>query len=583
MQTWRDRFGLTSVPRWALVGLLVVTIVGAFLRLYRLSERGVSDSDSGSYVLDGRVALAGLKMAASRFGFNHDESPQEILRYFYLRSLCSASGKPLDALLRGLALWAFGDSVTVALLPQAICGIITIPLLFFFARQFSNDVRLALCAAFFLAISPAHVEYSRGLKSEADSVLFVLMSVWLYFEAVRAEDPQTASRWRWATGLMTGMAFACNSRLVVLPPIFLVAGILERLYLGRAWTKVATDYVRLAAGFVVIFVAWELPYHWALLAARHNGITLEPFYTFWDSLAVRFAVQKEADWRMESWASFFYLLFGSEGPNAAFILVGIAAAFRVERKFEWSIVLVATGFGFLLFWYALAKVWVMFSFALAFFWLLGALGVTHLAWASGSGKRLSLLRVGLTLVLCVGSALSLVKDWRYSQCSSQLSQAMTWLQTQRPQDRVLATLFEPTLCWYDRAHVAPLPVPVSLDYLESAKRAGFKLLVIDHQKFTAVVTLQPVDESLLPSSRAFASPSIAAIELRTQPIATFTNQFNDEFFWTYAQEHNFYLRKTRLFLKTVKPAVDGVIRIYDLDEVLRNLQSLASTHVSQGN
>ena len=91
---------------------------------------------------------------------------------------------------------------------------------------------------------------------------------------------------------------------------------------------------------------------------------------------------------------------------------------------------------------------------------------------------------------------------------------------------------------------------------------------------------QQINEALLPSSLAFATPLIAAIESSTKPIATFPNDFNDEFLFIFAEGHNYYLSKTREFLKYVDPKTDTATRIYDLDEVMQNLQPLLRGNTS---
>ena len=69
---------------------------------------------------------------------------------------------------------------------------------------------------------------------------------------------------------------------------------------------------------------------------------------------------------------------------------------------------------------------------------------------------------------------------------------------------------------------------------------------------------------------------VVNIESTTPPLATFTNEYNKAFFWIFAREHNTYLERTRLFMDCVDPQVDAVIRLYDLGQVLSNLQTTAS-------
>ena len=85
-----------------------------------------------------------------------------------------------------MGLAAFGDTVGSADKPVALLGWLTIPVVFFFSRRIFGDDKLALLAAALLALSPSHIQYSRGQRCEADSTLIVLLTVWLCFETAIA-------------------------------------------------------------------------------------------------------------------------------------------------------------------------------------------------------------------------------------------------------------------------------------------------------------------------------------------------------------------------------------------------------------
>lgn len=55
-------------------------------------------------------------------------------------------------------------------------------------------------------------------------------------------------------------------------------------------------------------------------------------------------------------------------------------------------------------------------------------------------------------------------------------------------------------------------------------------------------------DSRLPSANAFTQPTFDEIEKSTQPIATFTNEFDKMWFFMFASHCNNRLSRTRQFL-----------------------------------
>jgi hypothetical protein len=575
------------VTRGYLLGLLMLMAVGGFFRFYDLDRQGMYFVDDGNMILDARLWFAAGKLLANDWGLYRSESKEQILHYISERAQSGYSAKPAHFFWRAVGLAAFGDTVGSSDKPVALLGWLTIPVVFFFSRRIFGDDKLALLAAALLALSPSHIQYSRGQRCEADSTLIVLLTVWLCFETARRPSLLQAYRWAWISGLMGGLAFAWNSRWVVIPPMFLATAVSFAVLEKMPFVTAAGLGLRFLCGFALMLVAWELPFHWAMLAARLAGVDLRDIHTFWDGLLVRFRAYGGSCWDWKASTIYLWILCRSEGLTTAFFLSGIVAACRLpQRRLEAFMVVmpVIAGFWFVL--YANDKAMVMFSMSLPMIFMLAALGMSsafrHPVWAKYAGLR----AVVAAVVLAAVAGWDVWWDVQSVQQLSHLDVAVRWLRQNHPGDGVLATLYEPAVCEYDNTHVRPLPVPVSLTYLQQARRLGFRFAMIDHQKFCAVLAALPslpVDDRLLPNSAAFATPSIAAIEASTQPVATFTNQFSRLFFFMYAREHGQALWKSRLFLQCVDPVRDSVIRIYDLDDVLRNLQRKAAPPTVQGN
>ena len=531
-------------------------------------------ADTASYILDGRMWLAGAKLVAHQCGLYQSESPQQILNYLALhtsfQTYCSYSGKPMNAVLRAVAMAISGDTANTSDWAMALVGIATLPVFFFFVRRLFQDVKIALIATALLSISQIHVQYSRGEKSEVDSGLFLLLALWCYYEA--AMQPTQAARWTWGSGLLVGLAFTSNNRFVFAPPMFFLIAAAEAYLLRHSVRQVAGNFARVLAGFIVMLVLWELPYHWALLAAKHAGIIIQPFWTFWESIGVRFVIGG-GGWQLESLPSLVWVIGSTDGLIPVLGLVGLVIATRSWRRFEVALIAIVVGTGLVFFWWMRVKALVCCAFILPMLCLLAGITLQtimqHKIWRNRQTART------ITLSLLVTGTLSwpLLSSWRTTQLSWRVPEAAVWLRQHRPNERVLTTCYPQLILEYDTAHTFQLPVPVSLDFLKAARKAGFTLLMTDPQKFNAALAIaNDIDERLLPSAAAFATPLIAAIEASVEPVATFTNQYSDLYFLIFAREqNNDSLARTLLFLHSVDPSVDSVIRIYDLDIVLHSL------------
>ena len=567
------------LARSAWVALLIITLVGAFFRLYRLDQRGMLFVDEGCYLVESRLHLAGAKLLMHQLGLYKAEDSRQILDYIALRTFSHVSAKPMHAAFGALGLWLFGDSIRSVLLISAIFGILSIPFLFFFTQRLFQDIRISLLSAGILAISPWHISYCRSWWSEVPGILLMWVAVWCYYEAALRAGTPASHRWMWTSGIVGGLSFTCNTRWLFLPLVFFFFMTVEKFLFRRPVGLTIANAARFLAGFVLILLLWEIPYHWALVAQKTSGMRMQPFYTFWETLGLRmkYAVP---DWRWESFPVFLYYLLRTEGPVGVLMLGGIVVAMRSARRFESTLILAMAGTGFLFFWMLTWKVLIYMSFTIPAFCILAALAVQKISGLPVWTQR-PRLRIGtFTAMAVVGMAYPFSCDWQQCWNASKLPEAIAWLRQNHPQERVLATSYEPALCEYDNAHIAPLSTRVELDYLAAAHKAGVSLLMIDHMKFNAVLGSGPAPypdyppiESLLPSAEAFTYPTIAAIETSTKPVATFTNEFNHMSFFFFAREHTTYLNRSRLFLRCVDPAVDSVIRIYDLDEVLRNVAS----------
>lgn len=70
-------------------------------------------------------------------------------------------------------------------IPGAALGVATVLIVFFLAKELFKDEMLALVAAFFLAISPWHIHFSRGGWEVNAATFFITVGVWLFLKALK--------------------------------------------------------------------------------------------------------------------------------------------------------------------------------------------------------------------------------------------------------------------------------------------------------------------------------------------------------------------------------------------------------------
>jgi 4-amino-4-deoxy-L-arabinose transferase-like glycosyltransferase len=79
----------------------------------------------------------------------------------------------------------FGLNETAARLPSLLAGVFSVLLIFLLVQELFNSPLFALVSAFFLAISPWHIHFSRGAWETNIGTTFLLLGVWLFFKGLK--------------------------------------------------------------------------------------------------------------------------------------------------------------------------------------------------------------------------------------------------------------------------------------------------------------------------------------------------------------------------------------------------------------
>lgn len=158
------------MKKWGLV--LLILISATILRLWMLNGGDVTD-DEKHYIIDSQRLL--------------NKDPYIAIRYHPSRHPEPSIGHPfLYQIEQAFIFRYFGLSVYTSRLPNAISGIAIVAVLFLFTKQLGG--RVATLAAFFAAIIPLAVRYSRNAQIDTVFALWITvaaLSIWRHLSGGR--------------------------------------------------------------------------------------------------------------------------------------------------------------------------------------------------------------------------------------------------------------------------------------------------------------------------------------------------------------------------------------------------------------
>jgi len=152
--------------------LVLLILLAAFLRFYRLADYPTLNADEAAI---GYNAYSLIQTGKDEHGNSwpiHFQSFNDYKPglYFYLVL-------PFVKVL--------GLNELAVRIPGAALGVATVLIVFFLAKELFKDEILALVAAFFLAISPWHIHFSRGGWEVNAATFFITVGVWLFLKALK--------------------------------------------------------------------------------------------------------------------------------------------------------------------------------------------------------------------------------------------------------------------------------------------------------------------------------------------------------------------------------------------------------------
>ncbi len=225
--------------------LLAITILASVLRLWNLGN--VPVSLFGDELDVGYHAYSILKTGADYSGNVmplHFQSLAEWRTPLYLYSAV-----PSVAL--------FGISALGVRLPAALFGIATVPVMYFLVKELiQRDEKkltlLGLFAAFLLAITPWHIQYSRAAFEVTQLLFFFLSGITLFLRGIR-----TKGSYLWLSGVCFALMPWIYSTAKLFIPFFLLA--LFLIYWKQIFSLPRKSIILavLALGLVVAPITWS--------------------------------------------------------------------------------------------------------------------------------------------------------------------------------------------------------------------------------------------------------------------------------------------------------------------------------------
>lgn len=188
---------------------LLIIVIAAILRLWMLNAPDVHE-DEMHYIQD------------SYRLFNKD--PYMSVRYHARKHPMPSSGHPfLYQIEQTWIFKLFGVSVYTARLPNALSGIAIVLVVFFFTKRLGSKV--ALLAAFFMAISPMAVRFSRNAHLDTLFALWITicaLSIWRYLG-------EGKKYWLLFAGLTAGFTISTKlNGVYIIPMVILLLAFVKK-------------------------------------------------------------------------------------------------------------------------------------------------------------------------------------------------------------------------------------------------------------------------------------------------------------------------------------------------------------------
>lgn len=266
VEEWR------SMPAWLRYGVIVLLILGIFLRFYHLDRKVYwIDETSTSLRTLGytrvevlQEAFTGQVISVEDFRQYQRLSPEKGWGDTLHALMGSAEHTPLYFLLSRFWVGLVGQSVATMRFLTALFSVLAIPVLYWLCRLLFAAPTVAWVAIAWYAITPIHVLYAQEARPYSLLTLLTLLSSALLLQAI-----QTKKTWHWAA---YAVALAMGLYTQLLFSLVAVAQGIYGLAIERVWKKRLTQnvvaYLVASGAAVISFLPWVI-----LLITRQEQVS----------------------------------------------------------------------------------------------------------------------------------------------------------------------------------------------------------------------------------------------------------------------------------------------------------------------
>ncbi len=550
------------MKRTSFVVMLLIVLFSVTTGLYGIKDRGIVSWDEGVYYDEARYLYLSLRMAARLAGEKLSGQQQVDIAALKgeIPGLPPRMGRPLNCVVNTLGMGVFGDRTWVPSLVSVLFGLGCIAGTYLLLRRRGGEVH-GLVAAFVLALSPYFFTYRRLGLCEAGGAFFALLCVGLVWWAWEQKDGPRARRITVLLGVLCGLAFGINTRVLLLLPV------LTGWRLWRLWRTTPEKPLKLllthgalvVLGFAAVLFAYELPYLLAAPLAARYDVSLESYFTQLQRFA---AVQKGLAGAGvgTSLSSIGFFLLHYEGLMFLPVLGGMAYSIRQRNGrmlMICSLVLLAIAQNATLIAYARYQSWILPLLALLAGYAAGEwLKTRRNAPGTSHGRPSALIAAALLVFLALHSIHALHRSLPTLAARSGQPEIMAearqhgaelLVSTNLSQALSLAPLFP-----LENMRQLPYARMEAAEMLQEALQHGDTMVVLDTQQYARYAVLATVEE--------YEQSAATLIGRKCTPVRSLPHVHNLFFF--FCVEHNRDYRETLRVYRAYRDRSSS-IHLYD--------------------
>lgn len=223
-------------------GLILIIVLAFILRFYQLGQNPPSlDWDETAH---GYNAYSILKTGRDEYGYKMP---------LFFRSFDDYK-PPLYTYLVVPAVAIFGLNDFAVRFPSALLGVFAVLFTYLMAKELFQKKSIALLAAFFLAISPWHLQFSRVAFETNSATFWSVLGTWAFLKGIKSENRKIAY---WLS--LASLSFGANLFMYHNARVFIPIYALMLLFLYRQKLIKFKKYLIIPTLIAVIFIAVLIP------------------------------------------------------------------------------------------------------------------------------------------------------------------------------------------------------------------------------------------------------------------------------------------------------------------------------------